>query len=96
LDDHLREALTYHFKLVSPGTLFLSMAVRRSFEGRTDKVTKGTMYVFDQGGTVQIRRETLTPEHIIETKTDHVDVEPNYSPFPRFGDYDDLIRIERS
>ena len=94
LDARLRESLTYAFKEVEPGKLFLTMAVHREFEAGTDKVSIGVTYTFDQGGTVQIRRESFAP-HRVETATSSFDPAPGFAAWPAFGQYDDLIRIER-
>ena len=95
LDEHLRESLTYAFQEVEPGKLFMTMATYRKFEGDTDKVACGTSYIFDQDGNAQIRREIFLPEHKLETSTSKVDVTSNYSMMPSFGEYEDLIRVER-
>lgn len=94
LDGRLRESLTYAFKEVDAGKLFLTMAVHREFEAETDKVASGATYTFDQNGTVQIRREFFNP-HRVETATSSFDPAPNYAARPEFGKYDDLIRVER-
>ena len=95
LDDHLREALSYQFQVVSPGQLFLTMAVHREFNGDEDKVIKGTMYTFTQLGKVHIRRETFMPTHSQETANTEADVSSHYVPFPQFGEYDEFTRMER-
>jgi hypothetical protein len=94
LDSRLRESLTYAFKEVAPGRLFLSMAIHREFEACTDKVGGAVAYTFDQDGTVQIRREHFNP-HLVESATSSFDPAPNYSARPAFAHYNDLIRIER-
>lgn len=94
LDHRLRESLTYAFKVVEDGKLFLTMAVHREFGGESDMVSSGVTYIFDQTGTVQIRREFFNP-HRVETATSSFDPVPNYAERPRFGKYDDLIRVER-
>jgi hypothetical protein len=95
LDECLREALSYQFQVVSPGQLFLTMAVHREFDGNEDKVAKGTMYTFTQEGKVHIRRETFLPTHSLETADTQADVSSNYVPFPQFGEYEELVRMER-
>lgn len=94
LDSLLRESLTYAFKEVEAGKFFLSMATHREFEAETDKVANGVTYTFGQDGTVQIRREFFNP-HRVETATSSFDPAPNYSVRPEFGQYDDVIRVER-
>jgi hypothetical protein len=94
LDEHLRESLTYAFQQVESSKLFLTMATYREFEGQTDRILNGTSYIFKQDGTVHIRKESFSPHHI-ETTTTSSDVASNYSAMPKFGEYDDLIEIER-
>jgi hypothetical protein len=94
LDIFLRESLTYVFKEVEAGKLFLGMAVHREFEGETDKVAGGVTYIFDRSGTVQIRRESFNP-HRVETAAASFDPAPNHAITPEFGTYDDLVRVER-
>lgn len=94
LDDRLRESLTYAFKEVEPGKLFLTMATHREFAPESDKVISGATYTFDQDGVVQIRREFFDP-HRVETATSSFDPAPNYAAVPEFGNYDDVIRVER-
>lgn len=95
LDENLRESLTYAFQEVDGGRLFLTMATHREFEGDTDKVISGVSYIFKQTGVVQIRREFFSP-HRLETMEKSFDVSTNYSVIPSFGDYDDLVKIERN
>jgi len=71
------------------------MATHREFDGDTDKVIGGVTYFFEQDGTLKIRRETLNP-HNFEENEAIVDVRYNYSEFPGFGEYEDLIKVERS
>ncbi|NVD73514.1 lytic transglycosylase [Duganella sp. BJB1802] len=95
LDEFLRESLTYTFQEVESGKLFLTMATYREFEGDTDKVVGGSSYMFEQDGSVKIRRERFSP-YSLETATSTVDVSSNYSSTPEFAHYDELIRVERS
>ena len=94
LDSLLRESLTYAFKEVEAGKLFLTMAVHREFETDTDQVTVGITYTFDQTGVVQIRREVFNP-HRVESATSTFDPTTNDVVWPAFGTYDDLVRVER-
>ncbi len=95
LDEYLRESLTYAFQEVEPGTLFLTMATHREFEGETDKIVCGISYIFKQDGVVHMRREFFNP-HRLETATTSADVGMNYASMPEFGEYDDFIRTERN
>ncbi len=94
LDDLLRERLTYQFQSVGFGRVFLTMATYREFENDTDKVVSGTSYIFSQDGNIQIRREVFSP-HRIETSTSSGSVAANFAPVPEFGEYDNLIHVER-
>lgn len=94
LDDLLRESLTYALQEITPGKLFLTMATHREFKGDTDEVIAGATYTFEPNGTFQITRESFNPHHI-ETAESTRDVSGNYSDVPGFGNYDDLIRVER-
>jgi len=95
LDENLRESLSYDFQEMSPGKLFLTMATHREFVGDTDKVSSGTSYIFNQDGSVRVRRELFVPEHKLESSSSSIDIESNYARMPLFGEYDDLIRVER-
>jgi hypothetical protein len=94
LDSLLREPLTYAFKEVEAGKLFLTMAIHRKFEADTDQVASGVTYLFDQHGTVNIRREFFNP-HRVETATSAFAPASNYATWPEFGAYDQLVRVER-
>jgi hypothetical protein len=94
LDSLLRESLTYAFKEVEAGKLFMTMAVHREFEADTDSVTGGVTYIFDRSGTMRIRREYFRP-HRAETAVSSCDPAPLYDMRPEFGQYDDIIRVER-
>ena len=94
LDDHLREALSYHFNEYEPGKLFLSMAVYREFDGDTDRVASGDCYFFDRSGDVSIRYETFDP-HTLEVAETVTDVSGNYDFYPEFGVYDSVCARER-
>lgn len=95
LDDRLREFLSYDFQEIEPGKLFLSVATYREFEGETDQVANGTSYTFTRGGAAVTEREFFNP-HRIESATSSTDVSGNYSLMPAFGEYDDLMRMERN
>jgi hypothetical protein len=93
LDEHLRPALSYHFQVISPGRMFLTMAIHREFND--EAVAKGTRYTFTEEGTVNIRRETFSPVHNLETVAITTDVSSNYAAVPKFGEYEVFMRRER-
>lgn len=94
LDEHLREYMTYQFQRVEDGRLFLSMVTHRDFVDGGDKVKEGTTYFFDQGGELVIRRQAFSP-HSIEKAVSSFDPVNNYEAFPEFGEYLELIKVER-
>lgn len=94
LDDLLRESLSYHFKEVRPGKLFLSMATHREFDGDKDQVLMGHSYIFNQDGSLIIRKQAFNP-HSLEEANSSTDVNGNYEKYPDFGDYDHLLKVER-
>lgn len=95
LDEKLRESLTYGFQKMESGGLFLTMATYREFINDTDRVANGTSYTFDRNGAVSIQRDIFSPEHKVETSSSVADVTGNYCAMPVFGEYDELIRVER-
>lgn len=94
LDARLREYLSYTFEEVSPGRLFLCTATHREFAGDTDEVLDGTTYFFKQDGRVIVETQNLLTgeKSTSESKTD---VAGNWEPYPKFGEYESLVRIER-
>lgn len=94
LDSAVREFLSYQFQEVEPGRLFLSMATHREFDGATDRVKCGTTYYFKPDGCVTVESEDVVTRQVI-TKKKMVDVTNNWEPYPNFGDYQSLARIER-
>lgn len=94
-DERLRESFYYAFKEVEPGRLFLSMATYREFDGASDSVARGTTYVFDRHGTVKVTKQRFNP-HSVEATEATTNVEGNYESWPEFGEYEALIKAERS
>jgi hypothetical protein len=94
LDDLLRESLSYHFKEVEQGNLFLSMATHREFDGDKDQVRLGDSYIFSQDGKLIIRKQSFNPQSLEEANSS-ADVSGNYEKYPDFGSYDHLLKIER-
>lgn len=94
LDSLQREYLTYQFNLLNEYRLFLSMVTYREFEGDTDEIVSGTLYLFKENGETVIRKEYIKMNKIDESETVS-DVLKNYDIFPEFGKYDNLIKKER-
>lgn len=94
LDQNLREYMAYQFQMVEDGKLFLSMVTHREFFDSSDKVKEGMTYFFDRGGELVIRRQRFNP-HAVEKAVSSFDPINNYELFPEFGEYSELIKIER-
>jgi hypothetical protein len=95
LDPRLREDLSYQFQERKPSQLFLTMATYRVFDGDTDRVERGTTYVFQEDGRVSIVEEDFG-KGSRSTKETHSDVSGNWEPYPAFGSYEGLIKRERA
>lgn len=94
LDQHLREYMTYQFQRMEDGRLFLSMVTHRKFFDNGDKVKEGVTYFFDRGGELIIRRQIFNP-HTVERAVSSFDPANNYERFPEFGEYSELVKVER-
>jgi hypothetical protein len=103
LDELLRLYLSYGFQELPSGSLFLSSAGTATYEGDTDQKLHSENTIFKEDGlchhsrtnyngprpadrTIDKRDTRMTPEELAKT---------NYSPMPEFGEYDEIIRIER-
>ena len=58
------------------------------------KMARGDSWIFKPDGNVRMRKEYFNP-YKLETANTTTDVNGNYSAFPEFGEYDDLIRKDR-
>ncbi len=94
LDDLLRNKLSYQFEEVELRKVFLSMATYREYDGEQDGVCLGTSYVFAKGGDLIIRKQIFNPSSLEESQST-IDVSGNYESYPDFGNYNDILNIER-
>jgi hypothetical protein len=94
LDEFQREHLVYAFREVDKGRLFLSMATYRQFRDSTDNLAMGETYLFKVDGNVEISRTTFEPRKR-EVAQNVVDVSGNYEAKPAFGEYEQVIRVDR-
>ena len=94
LDDLLRDFLSYNFKEIKPEELFLSMAVHRDFYDKKNQIKKGSSYIFNQNGSLIIRKKSFNPQSLDETNIS-IDTSGNYEKYPSFGQYDYLLKTER-
>lgn len=93
LDELLRSHVKYLFGRQPDGRLFLTTVKIREFEGDTDRIIGGRDLVFSTDGEVKAREFDAEETR---TGTGWADVSGNYSPYPEFGEYDDLVREERA
>ncbi len=94
LDEELREFLSYQFQELEQDRLFLTMATHREFEGTSDTVRKGTSYYFKPNGQVTIESEDFEASRVT-TRTTEADVSHNWDNYPKFGEYESILRTER-
>lgn len=94
LDDRLRSYVAYQFLEKQPGRLFLSMAVFRKFDGTRENVVHGVVYYFKEDGHTDVDLEDDIAHEYYEASTT-VDVSANWEPYPEFGQYESISRLER-
>lgn len=94
LDDRLREYLEYRFQKVGDRRLFLSMAVHREFDGAQEKPARGITFFFKEDGRVYLKERVAATREAWDSETT-ADVSGHYSEYPKFGCYEDLLRVER-
>ena len=94
LDASLRCYLSYTFQEVKPNRLFLTRATHREFDGASDRVKSGTTLYFKQDGGVTIITEDCDSQTHTREET-RSDVSGNWEPYPEFGNYDSIVRVER-
>jgi hypothetical protein len=108
-DELGRPALEYRFALehnhdVAPGEfryntdrkqpLFLETIYERRYSDDTRTATYMEICYFDRKGSVKVVRENFA-EGTAETGSRELNVADLYSPFPKFGDYEEIRRKER-
>jgi hypothetical protein len=94
LDAHLRPYVCYHFQERRPGMLFISMAIFRKFEGGSDKVREAVIYYYKEDGRTEVHKTFISPAETWEGDTT-LDVSPNWEPYPEFGEYESITRLDR-
>lgn len=95
LDNEFREHLTYEFEELKPRLLFLSTIYVRKFIGeRYDDFEEIQTYRFKESGLANVRVDNFL-ENTFESWSQEADITHNYSSYPAFGSYEDLIRRDR-
>ena len=95
LDHRQREYLLYNFALVENRRLFMKEAIYREFAGDEVRPKDATAYRFKPDGSVAIEKSSgaFNRSEITESQTD---VSSNWEELPEFGEYERLIRKERT
>lgn len=93
LDEKHREYLSYSFREVQPGRVFLHGATLLEFAD--DSAVRSTCVLrFNENGQINItQRCSLTGDTKLSTCT--ASVEENWDTYPEFADYSALCRVER-
>lgn len=99
LDQNLRIYRDYSFQEESPNLLFLSMLRIPEFPNDVDDATRATVFYFETDGHVAIVRYQANAEgvgsRIVSREERLVEVTNNWEPFPEFGHYEGLAKLNR-
>jgi hypothetical protein len=98
LDDAGREYLTYHFEEILPKKkLFLSEIWYREFSNdETKDMDCYYHFVFDREGNASYRKyDEIEKKTINYEGNQPFDVSDLYEDYPEFGEYENLVRLER-
>jgi hypothetical protein len=103
LDELLRLYLSYGFQELPSESLFLSSAGTFTYDGDTDHIAQGETTIFKEDGLCHHSRTVCSSPRPADRTIDKWDTrttpeelaKTNYSPKPVFGEYDEIIRIER-
>lgn len=87
--------LKYDFRRVEEDKLFLSLASHFEYTGDESKPRSSTLFAFQVSGSTLIERRDLASGEVHE-KSITASTEPNWEPFPAFGDYASLCRVDRN
>jgi hypothetical protein len=94
-DAAAREYMTYEFR-PRDGKLFLENVVFFEFDGDSMKAARREDIGFDPSGmTSTLVRDFAAGEQLKSTPR-QVDVSGNWEAYPEFGNYESLLRLERS
>lgn len=95
MDSYLRIYLEYIFKKADD-KLFLSEVMVREFDKSSDVIIKTSQYLFNkQGKLIIIERDNIAKSEVKKESLDKVDISANMENIPIFGEYEDLIKLER-
>ena len=99
LDGALRTYFHYSFQEKRPDELFISMSRRPEFPNEVDEPDRATVLFFETDGRLTIMHYKANPDgigsKIVGQEERTVDVSHNWEPYPEFGDYAGLARLDR-
>jgi hypothetical protein len=99
LDASLRTYFHYSFQEMRPHELFISMSRRPEFPNEVDEAIRATVLYFETDGRLLIVHYEANPNgvgsKIVGEEERTVDVSRNWEPYPEFGDYGGLARLDR-
>ncbi len=99
LDSALRTYFHYSFQEMRPNELFMSMSRRPEFPNEVDEPDRATVLYFETDGRLLIERYEAHADgigsKIVGEEERIVDVSRNWEPYPEFGDYGGLARLDR-
>ena len=94
LDACVRKYLSYDFREVQPGSLFLKGAYFWEYEGDSTREISNRIFNFEEGGRLLIAERNVINAEVREFETTAA-VDENWECYPAFGDYTSLCRGER-
>lgn len=94
-DQHVRDYLTYGFRELAPGRLFLEQATYREYDGARRDSSTQTIYLFKPDGEIRIDIDHFDKGLQDTGIPRQVDVSGNWEPYPAFGEYAGLLQTDR-
>jgi len=93
LDSYLREYLDYEFLIIENEKIFLGRATYRQFKRDEIEPYSGFTFLFDQNGGLIVRRSDIKRKET-QVGRDTIDVSRNYFQFPKFGEFEEILKRE--
>ena len=92
LDESGRNYLTFDFRVLEQGNIFLKTATHREFFDTSTQLVKSDRFNFEPDGKyfVELQEGSTT-----STRTGQVPTQPLWAEFPEFGEYQALLQTER-
>jgi hypothetical protein len=94
LDSRQRKYLSYNFKEVQPGRLFLKSAHFWEYDGDSDSEISTKLFTFSENGHIVILDHAAASDDAREFETT-ASVEENWECYPRFGEFRSLCNKQR-